>query len=203
MRCVWPSAERDADKTGHPDTGWCGHLHRQICLDRPVLKLRVFEEGENAILRFISQNNSFATLIFDCLGVAAGEDESIGVSQGEALERLGGRVCITGLLRICSQDCRDGTNGVPSLRTNFEVVVMNWRRALSKGHLVRQRTITGTMLAIWLPHGDKRYVLAGHRHVTRIELHWKLALPVFGRLLPNSDTWQGQRRIRGRARVVA
>jgi hypothetical protein len=32
--------------------------------------------------------------------------------------------------------------------------------------------------------------LPAMRHVIRIELGLKLALPEFGRLLPNSDTWQ-------------
>ena len=108
-------------------------LHRQVCLDRPVLKLRVFEKGENAILRFSGQKNSFATLIFDRLGLPAGEDETTGVGQCEALECLGGRVCIADLLRICSQDCReDYEQCSESTKPGAYLVVI-------KDHLVRRR----------------------------------------------------------------
>jgi hypothetical protein len=108
VRCVWASAERDADETGHPDTGRGGHLHGHICLDRPVLKLRPFDKGENVSIRLFGQKNGIAALIFDYLGFPAGEDKGIGVTQREAFHSLCGRVRIAGLLRIRRQDCRDG-----------------------------------------------------------------------------------------------
>jgi hypothetical protein len=65
MRCVCAASERDADKAGHPYAGRGCHLHCNIRLNRPILKLRPLYEGENVFVGFCGQTNRIAALILE------------------------------------------------------------------------------------------------------------------------------------------
>ncbi len=88
MRCVPPGPEGDPNEPGHPDARRRSDLHGDIGLDRSVLNLDSLEKGEDVFIRLCGQSNRFASLVFDCLCLPAGYDQTVQIGQGEALRRL-------------------------------------------------------------------------------------------------------------------